>query len=70
MPYQLKIENNTGYGQNCHFCNNSRCSRSCPLPYSSSMTLLDLLHKVGAEDNISFYNNHRGKHDVVLNVVY
>ena len=27
-----------------------------------------MLHKVGAEDNVSFYNNKGGKSDFILNV--
>lgn len=34
-PYILKIENNSGYGQDCHFCNSYQCRYSCPLPYTS-----------------------------------
>jgi len=33
------------------------------------MTVLDLLHKVGVEDNVSFYDE-RGKRDVILNMVW
>jgi hypothetical protein len=25
MPYQLKIENTSGYAQDCHFCGNYQC---------------------------------------------
>jgi len=35
LPYQLKIENISGYMEDCHFCGNSYCRSNCPLPYSS-----------------------------------
>lgn len=34
-PYTLKVENNSGYGNDCHFCNNYNCRNSCALPYTS-----------------------------------
>lgn len=68
MPYQLKVENNSSYGQNCHFCDNYNCTKNCPLPYTSKMTILDMLHKVGVEDNSSFYQKD-GKSDLILNLV-
>jgi len=34
------------------------------------MTVLDMLHKVGVEDNSSFYGNRLGKQDFILNVVW
>lgn len=69
-PYQLKIENNSTYGQNCHFCEDEKCYKNCPLPFRADMTVLDLLHKVGQEDNVSFFHNGRGKRDLILNVVW
>lgn len=69
MPYQLKLENTSGYMEDCHFCNNRSCRVNCPCPYSSKMTVLDLLHKIGVEDNVSFYDN-RGKRDVILSIVW
>jgi len=65
-PYLLKLENTAGYGQDCHFCNSHTCRQSCPLPFSSKTTVLDLLHKLGVEDNISFYEGKGGKADVIL----
>jgi hypothetical protein len=35
MPYVLKIENTSGYGQDCHFCSNYQCRTGCPLPFTS-----------------------------------
>lgn len=29
-----------------------------------------MLQKVGAEDNVSFYNNNDGKNDFILNLVW
>ena len=55
MPYKLMVENTSGYSQDCHFCNTHQCKTNCPLPFSSKMTVLDMLHKVGVEDNVSFY---------------
>lgn len=66
MPYALRIENTSGYGMDCHFCNNHMCRTACPLPYSSNHTVLDYLHKVGVEDNISFYQSRGGKSDLIL----
>lgn len=68
MPYVLKIENNTGYNTDCHFCGNHNCRTSCPLPYNSKLTVLDMLNKVGADDNVSFYSNKGGKSDFILNL--
>ena len=68
MPYMLHIENNSGYGQDCHFCNDRFCRSSCALPFTSKQTVLDILHKVGVEDNISFYGNKKGKSDLILNL--
>ena len=34
------------------------------------MTVLDMLQKAGVEDNISFYNENRGKKDFILNLVW
>ena len=70
MPYQLKVENTSGWSQNCHFCDQRSCGAHCGVPFSSSTTVLDLLHKVGQEDNVSFYNGKGGKHDVILNLVW
>ena len=70
MPYLLKVENTSGYAQDCHFCGNYMCRQNCPLPFSTKETVLDMLHKVGAEDNISFYNNKKGKSDFILNLVW
>lgn len=69
LPYQLKIENVASYMSDCHFCGGSSC-RGCPLPYSSTTTILDMLHKVGVEDNVSFYNGKKGKSDMILNLVW
>lgn len=70
MPYKLMIENTSGYSQDCHYCNTYQCKVHCPLPFSSKMTVLDMLHKVGVEDNISFYSNKGGKNDLILNLVW
>lgn len=43
--------------ETCHFCGIHTCKINCPVPYSSSMTVMDMINKVGAEDNVSFYNN-------------
>jgi len=42
----------------------------CPLPYSSKITVLDMLHKVGVEDNSSFYMRKGGKADFTLNLIW
>ena len=34
------------------------------------MTVMDMINKVGAEDNISFYNNRLGKQDFIVNIVW
>ena len=70
LPYQLKIENISGYMEDCHFCGNSYCRSNCPLPYSSKETVLDTLHKIGVEDNISFYGGNKGKRDLILNILW
>ena len=66
MPYQLKIENVSGYMEDCYFCGNPQCRRGCALPYLNSMTVLDLLQKVDVTDNISYYNEGRGRKDVTI----
>ena len=40
------------------------------MPYSSKETVLDLLHKIGVEDNISFYGGNKGKRDLILNMLW
>jgi hypothetical protein len=55
--------------QDCHFCDSSNC-KSCPLPFSSKITVLEMLNKVGVDDNVSFYNNKKGKNDFILNLVW
>ena len=69
MPYQLKIENISSYMQDCHFCEESMCRTDCALPFCSKTTVLDMLKKVGVEDNVSFYGGNRqtaGKKDFML----
>lgn len=34
------------------------------------MTVLDMLHKVGVEDNTSFYSGKGGRSDFVLNLIW
>ena len=36
------------------------------------MTVLDMLHKIGVEDNVSFYESKRnaGKSDLILNIIW
>jgi len=34
------------------------------------MTVLDMLHKVGVEDNVSFYNGKNGRSDFVLDLIW
>lgn len=29
-----------------------------------------MLHQIGVEDNVSFYDNKKGKHDVILDMVW
>ena len=70
MPYQLKVENNSGYMQECHFCQSSSCRQHCTLPYDPNQTVLDMLHKIGVEDNVSFYGEKRGKNDLILNLIW
>jgi len=55
--------------EECGFCKNSYCRANCPCPYTSQMTVLDLLHKIGVEDNVSFYNK-KGKSDLILNILW
>jgi hypothetical protein len=70
MPYQLKIENTSGYSQECHFCNQRKCTKNCPLPFSDKQTVLDMLHKVGVEQNRSFYEKNGGSRDFILNLLW
>ena len=70
MIYKLMVENNSSYAQDCHFCGNYHCRKHCPVPFREDMTVLDMLNKVGADDNISYYNNGNGKHDFILNIVW
>ena len=69
-PYQLRVENVSGYGQDCFFCDESSCKPNCPLPYHSTMTVFDLLKKLGVDDNVSFYNEGRGRKDVTLALIW
>jgi len=70
MPYSLMVENNSGYSQDCHFCGNYQGHNSCPIPFTDEMNVLDMLHKVGVEDNTSFYQNKNGKSDFIVNLVW
>jgi len=70
MPYQLRVENNAGYSQDCHFCSNYQCRKNCPVPFASKMTVLDMLHKVGVDDNTSFYQGKNGKSDFIINLIW
>lgn len=70
MMYKLMVENNSSYSQDCHFCGNYHCRKHCPVPFREDMTVLDMLHKVGVEDNSSFYNYGGGKSDFILNIVW
>ena len=72
MPYALKIENISAYLQECSFCETSSCRTNCPMPYTDSLTVLDLLHKIGVEDNVSQYAGRRngGRKDLILNIVW
>lgn len=72
-PYHLKIENNRSYGigmQPCNWCAQTSCRNNCPLPYSEQLTVLDMLNKIGVDDNESFYGDNRGKHDLILDMVW
>jgi len=42
----------------------------CPLPYSSDLTVVDMLHKARIDDNVSFYQNKRGKEDFIINMIW
>ena len=70
MIYNLKVENTSGYRQDCHFCDTSSCREHCALPFDDKKTVLDMLQKVGVEDNNSFYHDGRGKKDFILNLVW
>jgi len=76
MPYLLRVENTSGYSQDCHFCGNYNCKKNCPLPFTQATTVLDMLHKVGVEDNVSFYADKsknidtKGKNDFIINLVW
>lgn len=56
--------------QDCQFCDEQKCLTSCPLPFCSKTTVLDLLQKIGVEDNVSYYNEGKGKHDITLRMVW
>jgi len=70
LPYLLKLENMTSYYEKCHYCAKDNCRNNCPVPFDSNLTVLDLLHKLGSEDNVSYFDSGKGKKDVVLNVVF
>jgi hypothetical protein len=72
-PYHIRIENNRSYGvgmQPCNWCSQSSCRSNCPVPYSDQLTVLDMLNKIGVDDNISYYGDNRGKQDFILNMVW
>lgn len=62
-PYHLRIENIHGYGtyQPCEWCGTKQCRTNCPLPFSTQTTVLDMLNKLGVDDNTSFFQDNRGK---------
>lgn len=57
----------------CHFCGDRKCE-GCPIPFNSTLTYNDLLIKIGANSNVSFYPNFdtykRGKHDVIFEIIW
>lgn len=71
--YTLRIKNMTGYMEACHFCEDRKCE-GCPVPFNPELQYNDLLIKIGANSNVSFYPNFdsykRGKHDVILEIVW
>lgn len=71
MLYSLRIKNMTGYMESCFFCGDRRCE-GCPVPFDNQMTYNDLLEKIGVTSNVSFYQDgyHRGKKDVIIEVVW
>lgn len=71
MPYALKIQNIAGYIEDCQFCGDRYCRNHCPVPFSSKLTVLDMLHKIGVEDNCGFFEDRRGsKNDFILNILW
>lgn len=56
--------------QPCNWCNKNTCRSSCGLPYTDNQTVIDLLNKIGVDDNISYYGDNRGRHDLILNMYW
>ena len=56
--------------EDCHFCGRSNCRNNCPVQYTSKVTVLDMLHRIGVEDNVSFYGGSKGKRDFILNILW
>mgnify|MGYP006099882199 CR=1 FL=1 len=42
----------------------------CPLPFTNDLTVMDMLQKLRIEDNISFYQNKRGREDFIVNMIW
>ena len=61
----------SGYMESCHFCGDKRCD-GCPLPYSSKLTLKDMMMKIGIQNNESFYleGYKKGKNDLIIEIVW
>ena len=56
--------------QPCNWCGSTSCRNNCQLPYSESLTVLDMLNKIGVDDNVSFYGDNKGKHDLVIDSIW
>jgi len=69
--YVLRLKNLSGYMEMCHFCLDKRCE-GCPLPFTDDLTFNDLLIKIGATSNVSFYNEgyKHGKQDVIIDIIW
>jgi hypothetical protein len=45
-------------------------SPNCPVPFTDNITVVDMLNKMGVDDNLSFYGDNRGKHDFIINICW
>lgn len=71
MPYMLTFKDISGYYEECHYCGESRCG-GCPVPYSDTATVQQILGKLNLSENNTFFSDNRvsrGK-EIILQVTW
>lgn len=72
MPYQLKLVDNSGYYQECYYCNDKKCD-NCPFDFTEEHKMSDLLEKADLKANNNLYSSDRyggGQKEVQIEAVW